>query len=110
MDALTPFLGQLSAADRQDIEDQLYKFQQVMQRTTIVGEAGAGLVKVISDGFAQPVGVEIDDAIFKETDKKLVSDLFVAAMKDNLRRCQENAASVEDKLRMQMLSKLRGLS
>ncbi|KKN37550.1 hypothetical protein LCGC14_0762330 [marine sediment metagenome] len=51
------------------------------KRMEIVGEAGAGLVKIVYNGLGEPLRVEIDDLIFKETDKQLVSDLFVAATK-----------------------------
>ena len=46
----------------------------------IVGESGAGLVKITLNYLGKAIQVEIDDLIFKETDKQLVSDLFVAAL------------------------------
>ena len=52
-----------------------------LKRMEIIGEAGAGLVKVVYNGLGEPLRVEIDDLIFKETDKQLISDLFVAATK-----------------------------
>lgn len=52
----------------------------------IVGEAGAGLVKVVYSRLGVPVRVEIDDLIFKKEDKQLISDLFVAATKQALEK------------------------
>lgn len=57
-----------------------------LKRTEIIGEAGAGLVKVIYSRNGEPLRVEIDDLIFKETDKQLVSDLFVAATKQAIEK------------------------
>ena len=44
----------------------------------IVAESGAGLVRIIYRDGA-PYKVEIDDLVFKKTEKQLVSELFVAA-------------------------------
>lgn len=64
----------------------------------IVGESGGipGLVRIISDHLGQVKRVEIDDLVFKETDKNLVSDLFVAALDD-----------FNSKVRQRALEKLR---
>lgn len=55
-----------------------------MKEENIVGEAGGipGLVRIICDPAGNPLKVEIDDLVFKEEDKGLVSDLFVAAIND----------------------------
>lgn len=49
---------------------------------TITGESGAGLVRVTYDTIGRPISVEIADEIFSKEDKQLVSDLFVAAIRD----------------------------
>ena len=51
-----------------------------MTNQLFTGEAGAGLVKVTIDTAGRARQVEIDDLIFKKTDKQLISDLFVAAL------------------------------
>ena len=55
-----------------------------MNNEDIVGESGGipGLVRITCDSLGNPKKVEIDDLVFKETDKQLVSDLFVAALDD----------------------------
>lgn len=50
-----------------------------MTDDSVVGEAGAELVKVTLDRLGRPIKFEIDDLIFQESDKQLISDLFVAA-------------------------------
>ena len=54
-----------------------------------VGEAGGipGLVRITVNGAGQALKVEIDDLVFKETDKQLISDLFVAALNDAFAQC-----------------------
>ena len=48
------------------------------------GHAGGipGLVRVTIGTDSRARKVEIDDLVFKETDKQLISDLFVAALND----------------------------
>ncbi len=50
------------------------------------GESGAGLVKITLNYFGKADRIEIDDLIFKKTDKELISDLFVAALNDALNK------------------------
>lgn len=59
----------------------------------IVGEAGGipGLVRIIADNLGQVRRVEIDDLVFKETDKDLISDLFVAALNDLNQKTKQKA-------------------
>jgi len=59
----------------------------------IIGEAGGipGLVRIIADHQGHYRRVEIDDLVFKETDKDLVSALFVAALNDLTKKMQERA-------------------
>lgn len=63
-----------------------------MRDIYIIGEAGAGLVKVTYRNGV-PFKVEIDDLVFKETDKQLVSELFVAALMDTEKKLIEEARS-----------------
>lgn len=55
----------------------------------IIGEAGAGLVRIIYTSLGVPIRVEIDDEIFTKDDKGFISDLFVAAMNDGYKKLKE---------------------
>jgi len=109
LDALAPLLDGMPAESVNQVRHQLNKFKDKLTNTTIIGEAGAGLVRVISDGYGRPKSVEIDDIVFRETEKRLVSDLFVAAMNDNMRRCQENAAAVEAEMKWELIRSNRDI-
>jgi nucleoid-associated protein EbfC len=107
LEALGPLLGSMSPEDEERVRQQLHKFQDRLSRAVVVGEAGAGLVKYTSNGYGQPVKIEIDDVIFKETDKQLISDLFCAAVRDNITKCQEQASTIESELRRELMFGLR---
>lgn len=62
-----------------------------LDKIEVIGEAGAGLVRLTYNGFNELTKVEIDDLIFKETDKQLISDLFVAASRQATKKLSEVA-------------------
>jgi DNA-binding YbaB/EbfC family protein len=59
------------------------------EKISVDGEAGGGLVKVTVNGFGLPTSVTIDDSIFNSNDKQFISDLFVAATTNAIRKCDE---------------------
>lgn len=65
-----------------------------------LGEAGGfpGLVRITLRGDGRAKRVEIDDLVFKETDKDLISDLFVAAL--NHAYEQLDAATLKERAEM----------
>jgi nucleoid-associated protein EbfC len=70
----------------------LPEWQKELDNTEYVGEAGGGLVKVKVSGLGLPTSVEIDDAIFNSKDKKFISDLFVAACSDGIKKADAAVA------------------
>ncbi len=47
---------------------------------TAVGEAGAGMVKVVVNGHRKVVSIEMDESLINPNDKEMLSDLTVAAI------------------------------
>lgn len=64
-----------------------------MSSEDVVGESGGipGLVRIIFDSAGYPKRVEIDDLVFNEADKQLISDLFVAALNDASEKLRDRA-------------------
>ena len=56
----------------------------------VVGEAGAGMVKVTMLGNHNVKRVEIDESLM-EDDKELIEDLVAAAVNDAVRRVSETS-------------------
>lgn len=103
IDALSPLLNKMSPEEADEVRDTLRVFSKKLNDARVVGEAGAGLVKITTNGIGEPISVEIDDLIFKETDKQLVSDLFCAAIRDNQQKCQIKSREVEMDLQHKLL-------
>lgn len=69
-------------------QEKLQKMQEELARTEVVGEAGAGLVKVTMNGRHDVSRVQIDEELLQE-DKQLLEDLLAAAVNSAVRRVEE---------------------
>ena len=72
----------------QEMQENMQKVQAEIANTEVVGESGAGLVKITLLGNHNVRKVEIDDSLM-EDDKEMLEDLIAAAMNDAVRRVEE---------------------
>jgi DNA-binding YbaB/EbfC family protein len=86
-------MGQLMK-QAQQMQDKMAKVQEELASMEVVGESGAGMVKVTMTGSHSVRRVEIDQELM-EDDKEMLEDLFAAAVNDAARRIEE-----ENKKRM----------
>ena len=66
----------------QDMQAKLAALQEDLSRTVVVGESGAGLVKARVTAKGEVTGLEIDPAILVPSEKEVVEDLILAAIRD----------------------------
>jgi len=74
----------------QEMQEGLARAQESVKRLQVIGESGAGLVKVSMTGAMEVLRVEIDPAVMSE-DKEVLEDLLAAATNDAVRRAQAAA-------------------
>ncbi|OIN04515.1 YbaB/EbfC family nucleoid-associated protein [Oceanisphaera psychrotolerans] len=72
----------------QQMQEKMQKLQEELAQLEVVGEAGAGLVKVTMTGSHSVRRVELDDTLLQD-DKELLEDLLAAAVNDAVRRVEE---------------------
>jgi len=72
----------------QQMQEKMQKAQEELARMEVVGESGAGMVKVTMTGSHSVRKVELDDSLM-EDDKDLIEDLLAAAVNDAVRRVEE---------------------
>ena len=65
-----------------EMQSKLAELQEELGRTIVVGEAGAGLVKARCTAKGEVTGLDIDPSILVASEKEVVEDLIVAAIKD----------------------------
>ncbi|MED5388836.1 MAG: YbaB/EbfC family nucleoid-associated protein [Pseudomonadota bacterium] len=72
----------------QAMQEKMKKMQDEAANAEVIGEAGAGLVKVTMNGRHDVKGVDIDASLMSE-DKELLEDLLAAAVNDAVRRVEK---------------------
>lgn len=65
-----------------EMQGKLVELQEELGRTIVTGEAGAGLVKVRATAKGEVTGLDIDPSILVPSEKEVVEDLILAAIKD----------------------------
>ena len=66
----------------QDLQAKMAEMQEMLARTVVIGESGGGLVKARSTAKGELTGLDIDPSIFVASEKEVVEDLILAAIKD----------------------------
>ncbi|MBU2358855.1 hypothetical protein SAMN05444339_102447 [Loktanella atrilutea] len=75
----------------QDMQAKMAEMQDNLDTITVTGEAGAGLVKATATAKGELTGLDIDPSIFNGSDKEVVEDLILAAIKDAQSRASDRA-------------------
>ncbi|MCK0536642.1 YbaB/EbfC family nucleoid-associated protein [Alcanivorax quisquiliarum] len=73
----------------QAMQEKMKQAQDEIANAEVVGEAGAGMVKVTMNGRHDVRRVEIDPALMGE-DKEMLEDLLAAAVNDAVRRVERH--------------------
>ncbi len=72
---------------QEQMQKQMQKAQEELANTSLVGESGAGLVKVTMTGKHDVKRVEISPELLQE-DKEVLEDLIAAAVNDAVRKVE----------------------
>ncbi|WP_210396087.1 YbaB/EbfC family nucleoid-associated protein [Motiliproteus sediminis] len=78
----------------QEMQQKLQQAQEELANAEVVGESGAGMVKITMTGRHDVRKVEIDPSLLQE-DKEILEDLLAAAVNDAVRRIE---ASNQEKM------------
>lgn len=73
----------------QEMQEKMQKIQEEIANMEVVGESGAGLVRVCMTGRHDVRRVEIDESLMSEG-KEIIEDLVAAAMNDAVRRAEQS--------------------
>ncbi|WP_440874252.1 YbaB/EbfC family nucleoid-associated protein [Thalassotalea sp. PLHSN55] len=72
----------------QQMQAKMQKAQEELAQMEVVGESGAGMVKVTMTGSHSVRRVDIDESLM-EDEKEMIEDLVAAAFNDAVRRVEE---------------------
>lgn len=76
-----------------DMQDRMQQVQADMEKITVTGESGAGLIKATATAKGELTSLDIDPSIFQPSEKEVVEDLILAAIKDAQRKAQDRMQS-----------------
>ena len=76
----------------QDMQTKMAEMQEELDRMTVVGESGAGLVKATATAKGELIGLDVDPSIFNPDEKEVVEDLILAAIKDAQSKASDKSA------------------
>lgn len=100
-------LGQLGdmakmMSKAKEMQEKMAEVQDNLDRLEVTGEAGAGLVKVTANAKGMVTALDIDPSILVASEKEVVEDLIVAAVKDAQLRGTEAAQAEMRKVAEEM--------
>lgn len=75
----------------QQMQERMQKAQAEIANLEVVGEAGAGMVKVTMMGNHNVRRVSIDPSLFEDDDSEMIEDLVAAAINDAVRRVEQTS-------------------
>jgi DNA-binding YbaB/EbfC family protein len=88
----------------QELQGKLAAMQEDLARTVVLGESGAGLVKARVTAKGEVTGLDIDPSILVASEKEVIEDLIIAAIKDG-----QSKATAKSKAEMARISQEMGL-
>lgn len=102
-------LGQLGDISKimkqaQEMQTKMAGMQDQLDSIEVIGESGAGLVKVKSTAKGKITGLIIDEKILIPSEKEVVEDLIIAAIAD-----VQTKAAEREKEEMANISETMGL-
>ncbi len=74
------------------IKEQMESIRERMSKMTIIGEAGAGMVRVTVNGEGIVTNVEIDPDIVGPEGKDMIEELVLSATNDAIKKAKEAMA------------------
>ena len=75
----------------QQMQAEMARVQDELERTTLEGSAGGGAVKAVVTGKQELVSVTIDPAVVDPDDVEMLQDLVTAAVNEALRSARQQA-------------------
>lgn len=82
----------------QQMQGRLQQIQEELQKQTVVGSAGGGMVSVEADGKGQVRSVKIDPSVVDPADVEMLEDLVVVAVTEAQKKASELSQAEMSKL------------
>lgn len=81
----------------QQMQAEMQKAQEALAQAKVIGESGAGLIKITMNGRHDVKSVDIDASLMTE-DKEILEDLIAAAINDAVRKIENHSKTQMSKV------------
>ena len=71
------------------IKEQMEAVQKRIQKLTITGESGAGLIKITLNGEGTVQNIKVDESLLDKANKDMLEELLISAMNDASRKVKD---------------------
>jgi len=71
------------------MKEQMEIFQKRIQKLSITGESGAGLIKITLNGEGTVQNVKVDESLLDKSSKDMLEELLISAMNDATKKVKE---------------------
>ena len=71
------------------LKGQMEAFQQRIQKLTITGESGAGLIKITLNGEGTVKNISVDETLLDKKNKDMLEELLISAINDGSKKVKE---------------------
>ena len=82
----------------QEMQGRMTQIQEELQRATVSGSAGGGMVSAEVSGTGEIQRVKIDPSVVSAADVEMLEDLIVVAVSEAQKRAQAHAADEMKKI------------
>lgn len=82
----------------QQMQTRMAQMQDDLDKITVEGSGGAGLVTATATAKGELTGLSIDPSIFRPDDKEVAEDLILAAIKDAQKKAAERSQQEMQKI------------
>ena len=82
----------------QEMQTRMTEMQEELNKITVTGESGAGLVKATATAKGELTALDINPSIFHPDEKEVVEDLILAAIKDAQQKASQRSQDEMAKL------------
>ena len=81
-----------------DMQERMAALQEELSTIIVVGESGAGLVQARATAKGELTGLSIDPSILVASEKEVVEDLILAAIKEAQHKARQREIEEQKKL------------
>ena len=75
----------------QDMQSKMSDIQKQLEELEVEGESGGGLIKAIVNAKGTLKSIDVDESLFVSSEKAVVEDLIVAAIRDAQQKSADKA-------------------